>query len=239
MIHKRLGEDRGRTLIDWLDSHHTFSFGDYFDRQQVRFRSLRVINEDRIAPGKGFGSHPHHDMEILTWVLSGELAHRDSLGNGSIIHANDLQRMTAGRGIVHSELNPSFTHPVHLLQIWIQPEAKGLSPGYEQQHFDPADRRDRWQVLAMNHRLRSETYPAAVAFHADATVYAAHLSQGHALRLPETRPGRGQWLQIVDGMIDFAGHLLRSGDAIGIEDEPPDLEVRAEVPSELLLFDLA
>ncbi len=147
MLTLRPASERGRTRLDWLDGRHTFSFGEYVDPEHHHFRALRVINEDRVAPGGGFDTHGHHDMEILTWVLQGELLHRDSLGNGSTIRPGELQRMTAGTGVLHSEHNASRADPVHLLQIWLQPESKGLAPGYEQRAFAPAGRRGRLQLL--------------------------------------------------------------------------------------------
>ncbi len=239
MIQLRRADERGRTEIGWLDSRHTFSFGEYYDRRYQGYRSLRVINDDRVEAGRGFGSHPHHDMEILTWVLSGQLAHRDSLGNGAVIHPNDLQRMTAGRGIIHSEMNPSFSHPVHFLQVWIQPEETGLAPGYEQRHFEPADRRNRWQLLATRIHPRTEMPKGVVGIHADASLFATHLSQGQTIDIPILEPGRGQWMHVVSGMVDLAGTWLREGDAAAIEGDHARLELRAETPSELLLFDLA
>lgn len=239
MIQLRRADERGRTQNGWLDSRHTFSFGEYYDKRFQGYRGLRVINDDRVEAGRGFGSHAHHDLEILTWVLSGQLAHRDSLGNGAVIHPNDLQRMTAGRGIIHCEMNPSFSHPVHFLQIWIEPEAKGLSPAYEQRHFDPAERRDRWQLLAMRIDPRSERPKGVVGIHADVSLFANHLPQGQTIEVPVPGPKRGQWLHVVSGMVDLGGTWLREGDAAAIEGDHGRLELRAETASELLLFDLA
>ena len=148
MITARAAEERGRTLLDWLDSRHTFSFGDYYDPEQMGFLSLRVINDDRVAPGAGFGTHGHRDMEILTYVLDGALEHRDSLGTGSVIRRRDLQRMSTGTGIRHSEFNPSPSEPVHFLQIWLLPERTGLRPGYEQRHVPEAEKRGRLRLVA-------------------------------------------------------------------------------------------
>ena len=240
----RRSEARGQTQIDWLSSRHTFSFGEYFDRAHRGFRSLRVINDDRVAAGRGFGAHPHRDMEILTWVLSGQLAHRDSLGTGSVIHPNDLQRMSAGRGITHSEMNPSQAQPVHFLQIWIVPEKTGLAPEYEQKSFDPADRKNVWQVLATHAATRAAKAPQAVAVHQDVTLYASHVVQGQTQALPVVAAGRGVWLQVVSGLVDVAGHTLHAGDALAFELDAghpvtAPHELRAETDAELLLFDLA
>src|SRR5438067_2753920 len=173
MITLRPAEARGRTALDWLDSRHTFSFSDYYDPEQMGFRSLRVINDDRVAPGGGFGTHGHRDMEILTYVLEGALEHRDSLGTGSVIRRGDLQRMSAGTGIRHSEFNPSPSEPVHFLQIWLLPERSGLRPGYEQKTFPDAEKRGRLRLVAAR-----DGREGAVTIHQDVDLYAALLASG-------------------------------------------------------------
>jgi redox-sensitive bicupin YhaK (pirin superfamily) len=232
MITVRPGAARGRTALGWLDSYHTFSFGDYWDRQHTGFRSLRVINEDRVEPGSGFGTHPHRDMEILTWVLSGALEHRDSLGTGSVIGPGEIQRMTAGTGILHSEYNPSADEPVHLLQIWLLPERKGLTPGYEQRAFPEEGRRGRLQLLASR-----DGRDGAVTIHQDADLFAAELAPGQAVT-HALRPGRSAWVQVTRGAVNLNGKALRAGDGAAVRDEPA-LRLEAEEGAGLLLFDLA
>jgi redox-sensitive bicupin YhaK (pirin superfamily) len=232
MLTIRPAASRGRTKIDWLESWHTFSFGDYHDPQWRGFRSLRVINDDRVAPAGGFDTHPHRDMEIITWVLEGALEHRDSLGNGSIIRPGDMQRMTAGTGIQHSEFNPSPTDPVHLLQIWLFPDRKGLVPGYEQRSFAPAELQNALRLVASRNGR-----DGSVTIHQDADVYAAALDEGNSVRR-ELSPGRHAWLQVARGKIAVNGCELRMGDGLAASDES-SLEIRALAGSELLLFDLA
>ena len=206
----RKANDRGRTKWDWLDSRHTFSFGEYFDPQHLGFRSLRVINDDLVQPGQGFGTHPHRDMEILTYVLSGQLAHRDSMGNGRTIETGELQAMSAGRGITHSEFNASEQVPVHFLQIWITPDERGLTPSYsEWKPNGPADR-----PLKL---LASPTgADGSVRIHQDARLYlgelVAHESSRHALA-----PGRGAWLHLIEGRVVSGSTTLSPGDALGVE----------------------
>jgi hypothetical protein len=227
----RKANDRGRTKWDWLDSRHTFSFGEYFDPQHLGFRSLRVINDDLVQPGQGFGTHPHRDMEILTYVLSGQLAHRDSMGNGRTIETGELQAMSAGRGITHSEFNASEQVPVHFLQIWITPDERGLTPSYsEWKPNGPADR-----PLKL---LASPTgADGSVRIHQDARLYlgelAAHESSRHALA-----PGRGAWLHLIEGRVVSGSTTLSPGDALGVEEES-SVEIAAQEPSRFLLFDLA
>ncbi len=232
MLTIRPAASRGRTDIDWLDSWHTFSFGDYHDPQWRGFRSLRVINDDRIAPGGGFDTHPHRDMEIITWVLSGALEHRDSLGNGSVIRPGDMQRMTAGTGILHSEFNPSETEPVHLLQIWLFPDRKGLAPGYEQRAFSPAELQNAFRLVASR-----DGRDGSVTIHQDADVYAATLGGGRSLR-HELSPGRHAWLQVASGNVVVNGRELEAGDGAAASDER-FLEIDARDASEVVLFDLA
>lgn len=232
MIALRPAANRGRTQLDWLDSWHSFSFGDYVDPAHRGFRSLRVINDDRVAPGAGFDTHPHRDMEIITWVLSGALAHRDSLGNGSTIVPGDVQRMTAGTGILHSEFNPSPSEPLHLLQIWLLPERKALPPSYEQRSFPSAAKRGRLRLVASR-----DGREGSVMVHQDAALYAAELAAGesvtHALDA-----GRFAWLQVARGGLVLNGGPLAAGDGAAISGETR-LAIAAQADSEFLLFDLA
>jgi redox-sensitive bicupin YhaK (pirin superfamily) len=232
MITIRKASERGRTYTGWLDSWHSFSFGDYYDPRHEGFRSLRVINDDRVAPGSGFGMHPHRDMEILTWVLSGALEHRDSLGSGSVIRAGELQRMTAGTGIRHSEVNPSADEPVHFLQVWILPEKKGLTPGYEQRTFSEAERRGRLQHVAG--RAGGD---GVVTIRQDADVYATVLEKGETVS-HKIHPGRHAWVQVATGSVQLNGTALSAGDAAAVTGEP-GLTLTADGPAEVLLFDLA
>lgn len=231
MIHVRKAADRGRTTTDWLDSAHTFSFGGYRDPRFPGFRDLRVLNEDRVAPGTGFGPHPHADMEILTFVLSGALDHRDSAGHAGVIRPGDVQRMSAGTGIVHSETNPSPVEPVHFLQVWILPDRRGLAPSYEQRRIDDDARRGRLATVASR-----DGAGGALRVHQDVAVHAARLEPGervvHALA-----PGRHAWVQAVRGRVDLAGLELSAGDGAAVSDEAA-LAVGAREPSDLLLFDL-
>ena len=232
MLTIRPAASRGRTAIDWLDSWHTFSFGEYHDPQWRGFRSLRVINDDRVAPGGGFDTHPHRDMEIITWVLSGALEHRDSLGNGSVIRPGDMQRMTAGTGILHSEFNPSPTEAVHLLQIWLFPDRKGLPPGYEQRAFPPAELQNALRLVASR-----DGRDGSVTIHQDADVYAATLDGGRSLR-HELAAGRHAWLQVAGGNVVVNGRELKAGDGAAASDVS-SLEIAARDAAELVLFDLA
>ncbi len=232
MITLRPGTERGRTRMDWLDSYHTFSFNDYYDPQWTRFRSLRVINEDFVAPGQGFGTHPHRDMEIVTYVLEGALAHNDSLGNGSVIRPGEVQRMTAGTGIAHSEFNASDSEKVHLLQIWILPAQKNLEPSYEQRKLSRE---------AMRGRLVRIAGPgggdSAVTIHQDVHLYAALLEPGQQVA-HELAPGRHAWLQVARGTVELRGHPLQAGDGAAIS-EKKQIAVKAAAPAEILLFDMA
>jgi hypothetical protein len=232
MIRIRKGDERGHFDHGWLDTYHSFSFSDYYDPGQMGFRSLRVINEDRVAPGRGFGMHPHRDMEIVTYVLSGAIAHRDSLGTGSVLRAGELQRMTAGTGIRHSEFNDSATEPVHLYQIWLLPERRGLEPGYEQRGFDVAGRRGRFRVVAA-----PDGRDGALTIRQDATLHLAALEAGEQAVHP-LAPGRHAWLQVLRGRVTLDGRPLEAGDGAALSEEA-GLTVRAEESSEVLLFDLA
>ena len=224
--------ERFHTDAGWLDSRHTFSFAEHYDPERLGFRALRVINDDRVEPGRGFGSHSHRDMEIISYVLSGELGHRDSMGNGSVIKPGDVQRMTAGTGVVHSEMNPSRAEPVHFLQIWIVPDRAGHRPGYEQKNFSEAERRGRLRLVASR-----DGGDGSVTIHQDASVYATLLAPGERVA-HELRPGRHSWVQVARGSVDVNGRTLREGDGAAISDEAR-LELTAKDSSEVLLFDLA
>jgi redox-sensitive bicupin YhaK (pirin superfamily) len=229
MITIRKSADRGGGNHGWLDSKFSFSFADYNDPQHMGFGPLRVINEDHIAAGAGFPTHPHRDMEILTWVLDGAVAHRDSEGNQAMVRPGELQRMSAGTGIRHSEVNPSATDELHLLQIWILPEKRGLAPGYEQTAFTDLDGKLRL-VGARDGR------DGAVTIHQDAELWATRLDAAQQVAFTPT-PGRAQWVQVARGAVDLNGQRLAAGDGAAIENETA-LTLRAEAPAELLLFDM-
>jgi redox-sensitive bicupin YhaK (pirin superfamily) len=229
MLQIRHAEERGHSQLAWLDSRFTFSFDQYRDPQHVHFRSLRVINEDVIAPAQGFPMHPHRDMEILTWILEGALEHRDSTGGRGVIRPGEMQHMTAGRGVMHSEVNPSPSDPVHLLQIWILPERKGLDPGYEQLAFPDAALRGEFHLVA------GPTAP--VTIHQDANLYLARLDPGADVNHSLTA-GRHAWLQIARGAVQLNGTPLKAGDGAAVSNET-EIRVGAQEPSEVLLFDLA
>lgn len=231
MIIVRDRNSRGHTRIGWLDSRHTFSFGDYRDANQMGFRTLRVINEDRVIPGAGFGTHGHRDMEIISYVLSGALEHKDSLGNGSIIRPGDVQRMSAGTGITHSEFNHSKSEILHFLQIWILPERQRLQPAYEQKRFPTEERRGRFRLVGDRHGT-----DGAITIHQDVRLYVAILDAEKHLT-HELPAGRHAWLQVARGVVQLEHDELREGDGAMISDEP-SLELSTRVGSELLLFDL-
>lgn len=232
MIAIRNNGERGRTRIDWLDSRHTFSFGEYYDPEHMGFRALRVINDDRVAPGGGFGTHPHRDMEIVTVVLEGALEHRDSLGTGSVIRPGDVQRMTAGAGIRHSEFNHSRTEPVHFLQIWVLPERKGQEPGYEQKTFGSNGTNGAWRLV-----VAPKGKEGALTIHQDVSLSVATMKRGgEATYLLER--GRYAWVQVASGGVTLNGNALQAGDGAAVSDETR-LTVTATEPSEVLLFDLA
>lgn len=231
MILIRKADERGHFDHGWLDTFHTFSFGDYHDSQFMGFRGLRVINEDRVQPGKGFGAHPHRDMEIVTYVLAGELTHADSMGNRSIIRPGDVQRMTAGAGIMHSEMNESATDTVHLLQIWILPDKRGLKPGYEQKPFPEGDRIDRFCLL-----VSRDGRDGSLRIHQDVFLYGAIIFPGHTLDYSIERR-RHAWVQVAGGDVDLNGHKLRAGDGAAISAETV-LTVAGREKAEILLFDL-
>jgi quercetin 2,3-dioxygenase len=233
MITVRRGNERGSTRSTWLDSRHTFSFGDYYDPQHMGFSHLRVINEDRVIAGAGFPTHSHRDMEIITYVLEGALAHKDSTGTSSVIRVGDVQRMSAGTGISHSEYNASKTEPVHFLQIWIIPNEAGLQPGYEQRSFDLRQKSGNRVLVAA-----PDARNGAVKLHQDAELWLADLPKGGELAFP-LKAHRRAWLQIVRGRVNFNGATLEAGDGAGIHDDERVLAVKATEPSEILLFDLS
>jgi quercetin 2,3-dioxygenase len=228
MMTTRQASERGHTDIGWLDSHHTFSFGDYFDREAMGFRSLRVINDDRVAGGAGFGSHPHRDMEILTYVLEGALGHKDSMGNGAVIRPGEIQRMTAGTGVVHSEKNASAKEPVHFLQIWIVPEKRGLTPGYEQRPVPEG----KLSLMASR-----DGRDGAVTVHQDVELWRAKLAAGEDATVT-LRPGRHAWVHVARGRVRLGDEWLSAGDGVAISGEQA-LTLRAEEAAEALIFDLA
>ena len=231
MIEVRKAAERGRTHIDWLDSRHSFSFGEYHDPKRMGFRDLRVINDDRVIPAAGFGTHGHRDMEIVTYVLDGELQHRDSLGNGSIIRPGEVQRMSAGTGIQHSEFNPSQKDPVHFLQIWILPNKSGLQPGYEQRAFDRTASQGKFLKLAAG-----RPDEAVLTVNQDVELDVATLVAGQSVSR-ELKPGRHGWLQVARGSVLLSGKPLQEGDGAAISEEKA-IEVKAVEPAELLFFDL-
>jgi len=235
MITRRPSNERGHANHGWLDTFHTFSFADYHDPAHMGFRALRVINEDRVQAGRGFPTHPHADMEILTFVLAGALTHADSMGTGSTIRPGDVQRMSAGTGVTHSEFNASRTDPVHLLQIWILPEQRGLRPEYEQKAFPEAERRGRLRLIASQ-----DGADGAVTVHQDVRLYATVLDSGQQVT-QALAPGRFAWVQVARGAVVLNDSALAAGDGAAIQGES-QLEIVANGAagtSELLLFDLA
>jgi redox-sensitive bicupin YhaK (pirin superfamily) len=232
MIQIRPSADRGGGNHGWLNTKHTFSFADYWDPKWMGFRSLRVINEDHVAPNTGFTTHPHRDMEIITYVLEGKLEHKDSLGTGSVIFPGDGQRMTAGSGIRHSEFNPSTTAPVHLLQIWIQPEKSALPPSYEQKAFPEAEKRGKLRLIASRH-----ANDGSVKINQDVRLYVSLLKPGEEVA-HEFDAGRYGWLQVARGAVELNGKKLNQGDGAAISDEK-QLTIKGTADAEVLLFDLA
>ena len=232
MIRVRKAAERGSTRIDWLDSRHTFSFGDYYDPTHMGFRALRVMNDDWVAAGGGFGAHPHRDMEIVTYVLEGALEHRDSLGTEGVIRPGELQRMTAGTGIVHSEFNASQTEPVHLYQIWLLPERRGLTPGYEQKTFPAAERTGRLRVVAS-----PDGRDGSLTIRQDATISLANLEAGQAVSTA-LAPGRSAWVQALRGAVTVNGTPLAEGDGAAVSGET-ELTIAGTGPAEVMVFDLA
>jgi redox-sensitive bicupin YhaK (pirin superfamily) len=231
MIAIRPAPERGHFDHGWLDTHHTFSFADYWDPDHMGFSVLRVINEDRVAPGAGFPAHPHRDMEILTYVLEGALEHRDSMGNGSVIRPGDVQRMSAGTGVIHSEYNASKSDPVHFLQIWILPERRGLAPGYEQKSLPPADPGTGLRLVASPDGRHD-----SVKIHQDASVYVAQLAPGASASY-DLATVRRAWVQIARGEVELNGHALSAGDGARFEGES-SVHLHTGPGAEVLLFDL-
>lgn len=231
MIQLRQADQRGHANHGWLDTYHTFSFASYQDPRHMQFRALRVMNEDRVAPGGGFGTHPHRDMEIVTYVLSGALEHRDSMGNGEVLRPGEFQRMSAGTGITHSEFNPSSTEPVHLYQIWLLPERKGIEPSYEQKAFPSDGRRNRLQLVASR-----DAAEGSLRIHQDARIYLGELEAGTTLQ-HELAPGRHAWLQVLRGGITLNDVELRTSDGAAISEET-SLAIEASEDAEIMLFDL-
>jgi quercetin 2,3-dioxygenase len=229
MIQVRASEERGHNQLDWLDTRFSFSFDQYFDPEHIQFRSLRVLNEDIVAPGKGFGMHPHRDMEILTWILDGSLEHRDSMGTGAVIRPGELQHMTAGSGILHSEFNPSPKDPAHLLQIWIVPEKKNLKPEYEQLSFPDKDLRGKFHHVAGP--------DAPITIRQDADLFITRLDKDGETK-HELKSGRHAWVQVARGSVQLNGVELKQGDGAAVTKEQ-EVRVLAKEPSEVLLFDLA
>ncbi|HVC45403.1 MAG TPA: pirin family protein [Candidatus Binataceae bacterium] len=231
MITIRKADERGLSKIDWLTSRHSFSFADYYDAQQMGFASLRVINEDWVAAGAGFPTHPHRDMEIITYVVDGAVAHRDSMGNGSTITPGDVQRMSAGTGVTHSEYNPSRAAPLHLLQIWIEPDKRGYAPGYEQVRFADADKRGRMRLVAS-----PDGAEGSVTIHQDARVYASVIEPRRPVKMA-LAAGRRAYVQVVRGAVTVNGVAMAAGDGARVTGEAA-LEFAASSESEVLLFDV-
>ncbi|GAB4208878.1 MAG: pirin family protein [Sandaracinaceae bacterium] len=233
-VHILRSEERGHAQHGWLDSRHTFSFAEYYHPERMGFRALRVINEDRVAPGQGFGRHPHRDMEIVSYVLDGELRHADSMGNGTAIRPGDVQRMTAGTGVTHSEMNGSKERAVHFLQIWIVPEQRGLTPGYEQKHFPETERRGRLRLVASR-----DGREGSITIHQDASIAAGLLAKGERT-VHAVAPGRHAWAQVARGEILVGGVRLGPGDAAFTSEAGLlSLEGAGDGLAEVLVFDLA
>jgi len=226
----RKSNERGHVSHGWLDSYHTFSFADYYDPQWMGYRSLRVINDDLVMPGMGFGKHPHRDMEIITYVLSGALEHKDSMGNGRVIRAGEFQYMAAGTGVQHSEFNPSKTDPLRLLQIWIQPDEKGVPPRYAEKNFATAP------TGKLNLVASKSGHDGSIAIHQDANLSFAKLDDGQQVEYP-LAAGRHAWVHIAEGEVSINGTKLSGGDAVGVNDESV-LNISATKPSQVLVFDL-
>jgi quercetin 2,3-dioxygenase len=232
MMTIRKANERGHANHGWLDTYHTFSFGSYRDPAHIHFRALRVMNEDKVAPGQGFGTHPHEDMEIVTYVLEGALEHRDSMGNGEVLKPGEFQRMSAGTGITHSEFNPSATEPVHLYQIWLFPERKGIEPSYEQKYFDEASRHNQLRLVAS-----SDAAQDSLLIHQDARIFLSSLQEGREVK-HKLAAGRHAWLQVLRGNVTLNGQRLDTSDGAAVSDESL-LTIRAQNTAEVMLFDLA
>lgn len=231
MITLRTAAARGHANHGWLDSHHTFSFADYYDPEHMGFRALRVINDDTVAGGQGFGAHPHRDMEIISYVLDGALAHRDSMGTGSTIEPGDVQRMSAGTGVVHSEFNASKTAPVHFLQIWLIPAQTGIKPGYEQKRFADADKAGRLRLVAS-----PDGRDGSLTIHTDAQLYAGVFDAGQTAELALAL-GRHGWVHVARGSVRVNGHAVAAGDGVALTDEPA-VRLEGVAGGEVLVFDL-
>ncbi|GIZ51282.1 pirin family protein [Noviherbaspirillum aridicola] len=231
MMELRKSEDRGHADHGWLDSRHSFSFADYYDPAHMGFGPLRVINEDRVAAGGGFGTHGHRDMEIISYVLDGELAHRDSMGNGSVIRPGDVQRMSAGRGVMHSEFNHSSDRSTHFLQIWIEPNVHGITPSYEEKRFEPAEKRGRLRLIAS-----PDGAEGSVLIHQDARVYAG-LFDGDERASLALAPARRCYVHVARGAASINGHRLETGDALKLQDERA-IDIVSASNAEIILFDL-
>ncbi len=232
MIIVRPASERGHTNLGWLDSRHTFSFGDYFDADHMSFGHLRVINDDHVDPGEGFGTHGHRDMEILSFVLSGSLQHKDSMGTGAAIRAGDVQRMTAGTGVTHSEFNPSKQAPVHFLQVWILPDRTRLKPEYEQKPFPEEERRGRLRLVASR-----DGRDGSLTIHQDASVFMTTLDAGQTVT-HQPAAGRRAWVQVARGSVTVNGTALSEGDGAGLSGEA-SITIAGGTPADVLLFDLA
>ncbi|QDU77620.1 Quercetin 2,3-dioxygenase [Bremerella volcania] len=232
MINVRKAADRGHANHGWLDTYHTFSFAGYVDRDHVHFRSLRVMNEDRVAPGQGFGTHPHNDMEIVTYVLEGALEHKDSMGNGEVLRPGEFQRMTAGTGITHSEFNPSADEPVHLYQIWLFPDRKGHTPSYEQKRFPDEQLKNELRVVAS-----PDAEDGSLLIHQDAKIFLSKLDDGAVVEHPLV-DGRHAWLQVLRGKVTLNGQPLDTSDGAAVSEERM-LKIEADEDAEIMLFDLA
>lgn len=232
MLTIRHADQRGHAQHGWLDSHHSFSFADYYDPAHMGFRALRVINEDRVAAARGFGAHPHRDMEIISYVLEGGLSHKDSLGTGSVIKPGDVQRMSAGTGVTHSEFNASSSEPVHFLQIWLVPDQRGIKPSYEQKTFADEEKRGRLRVVAA-----PDAREGSLAIHTDAVVYAGLFSAGETAELPLSSE-RHAYVQVARGSVTVNGQPLSAGDGAALDGEPL-LKIEGRDNAEILVFDLA
>ncbi|MFN3193105.1 MAG: pirin family protein [Aureliella sp.] len=232
MMTIRRANERGHADHGWLNSYHTFSFAGYRDPNHMGFRSLRVMNEDRVAAGQGFGTHAHNDMEIVSYVLDGQLEHKDSMGNGEVLRPGEFQRITAGTGITHSEFNPSDSSPTHFYQIWLLPEQKGIEPSYEQKEFDPAGRRNQLQLVASR-----DGKDGSLLIHQDANIYLADVDEGQEISF-DIPAGRHLWLQVLRGSIETGGTTLETSDAVAVSEEA-SLKLKAASQAEFMLFDLA
>ncbi len=233
MLQPRYASDRGHANHGWLDTFHTFSFAGYYDPAEMGWGDLRVINEDRVQPGEGFGMHGHNDMEIITYILAGALQHQDSMGNSAVIRPGEVQRMSAGSGVLHSEFNPSQAEPVHLLQIWIEPNVTGIQPSYEQKFFAPEEKRGRLRLVAS-----SDGREGSVTIHQDAAVYVTVLEPGETAIHP-LASGRRVYVQVARGAVTVNGQRLHAGDGARIKDEAEIVLAGAQGSTEVLLFDLA